>query len=76
MVPAPKDTVSSALTTALEGPYNTLRDMHLTGPKTVKSKKEDKALPRGLAGVMMGDFAGKGDWLRLPRMGESDGTGE
>jgi len=50
--------------------------MHLTGPKTVKSKKEDKALPRGLAGGMLRDFTGKGDWLRLPGMGESDGAGE
>ena len=67
--------VPAKIASVLEGPYNTLRDMHITGPKTVKSKKEDKAMARQLEGMMWGDLAGKGDWIKIPGV-TSGGEGE
>jgi hypothetical protein len=68
--------VPGKIASALEDPYHTLRDMHITGPKTVRSKKEDKAMARQLEGRMWGDLAGRGDWFKIPGVSGGEGHGK
>jgi len=49
--------------------------MQITGPKTVRSKKEDKAMARQLDGKMWGGLAGKGHWFTIKGI-ISGGDGE
>ena len=67
--------VPAKVASTLADPYHTLRDMHITGPQTVRSKKDDKAMARQLEGKMWGGLAGKGDWFKIPGV-SSGGDGE
>jgi hypothetical protein len=49
--------------------------MHITGPQTVRSKKDDKAMARQLEGKRWWGLAGKGDWFKIPGV-SSGGDGE
>ena len=56
----------TALRTVLSGPYDTLGDMHITGPKTLRSKREDKEMMRRAKSELFGDMTNSLDLIPIP----------